>query len=350
MDWPQLVTSVLATFTPSPPPRDSLPPARALHYNRSVPFPRPTRLVLGLLLLEAAAALPVYSTPPQAPPDPSAARMILLPRRAVAGERATLAVLDISGRLTPNVVVNFSDGMSVRTDTTGRAAFAAPTSPGVVSASIAGRPDRAALTVVAAPPGNSAAAVRSVPRFAALADRFEITGAGFCGAADANRVTIGGEPALVLAASSLGITLLPPDELAPGPALVAAACGERAFPPFSVTFLSLELLAGSASLAPGERRELLVRITGTRESVPIEARNLAPEITSLAGGKSARVTSSGGEENTARFQLTGKSRGAFLISIRLASPYGAPRPAGRPEKKPRKKEERKTEEPREKSL
>jgi hypothetical protein len=276
--------------------------------------------------------------------------MILLPRRAVAGERATLAVLDISGRLTPNVLVNFSDGMSVRTDTTGRAAFAVPTSPGVVSAAIAGRPDRAVLTVVTTPPENSGAAVRSVPRFAALADRFEITGSGFCGASDANRVSIGGEPTLVLAASSLAITLLPPDALAPGPALIAAACGDRAFPPFSVTFLSLELIAGSASLAPGERRDILVRITGTRESVPIEARNLAPEITALAGGPSARAASSGGEENTARFELTGKTRGAFLISLRLASPYGAPRTAGRPEQKQRKKEERKTEEPREKSL
>jgi hypothetical protein len=276
--------------------------------------------------------------------------MILLPRRAVAGERATLAVLDISGRLTPGVVVKFSDGMSVKTDSTGRASFAVPSSPGVVSAAIAGRPDRAVLTVVPAPPNNSGAAVRSVPRFAALADRFEITGAGFCGAADANRVTIGGEPALLLAASSLAITLLPPDALAPGPALVVATCADRAFPPFSVTFLSLELLAGSASLAPGERRDILVRIAGTRESVPIEARNLAPEIATLTGGKSARVASSGGEENTARFELTGKSRGSFLISIRLASSYGAPRPAKRQEKKERKKEERKTEEPRETSL
>lgn len=311
-----------------------------------MPLLRQPGLCLWLLLLQAAVAMPGMPAPPQAPPAPSAARMLLMPRRALAGERATLAVLDISGRLTPNVLVTFSDGMSVKTDATGRAAFAVPASPRAVFAAIAGRPDRAVLTVVPAPPKTATAAIRSVPRFAALTDRFEITGNGFCGTADANRVTIGGQPALVLAASSLSLTLLPPDGLAPGPALVVATCASHAFPPFSVTFLSLGLSAGSASLAPGERRELLVRIEGTREGVPIEARNLAPEIASLTGGNPVRLASSGGAENTARFELTGMARGAFLIRIRLASPYTSPRPAGRQEKKKRTKEERQRADPR----
>lgn len=350
MDWPQLVTSVLATFLPVPFAllREPLPTTLPLHYNRFVPLLRQPGLCVCLLLLGAAGAVPALSAPPQAPPAPSAARMLLLPRRAVAGERATLAVLDISGRLTPGVLVTFSGGTSVKTDATGRAAFAVPASPGVASAALAGRPDRAVLTVVPAPPKSATAAVRSVPRFAALTDRFEITGNGFCGTADANRVSIGGQPALVLAASSLALTLLPPDGLAPGPALVAASCDGRALPPFSLTFLALELLAGSATLAPGERRELLVRIEGTRESVPIEARNLAPEIAALTGGNPVRQASSGGAENAARFELTGLARGGFLISIRLASPYTSPRPEDRPEKKKRTKKERQTEELREK--
>ncbi len=75
----------------------------------------------------------------QSAPAASGARILLLPRRIVSGERATLAVLDISGRLTPGVTVNFSNGDRLTTDETGRALFAAPLNPGVIFASIAGR-------------------------------------------------------------------------------------------------------------------------------------------------------------------------------------------------------------------
>ena len=67
------------------------------------------------------------------------ARILLLPRRIVSGERATLAVLDVNGRLTPGVTVNFSNGDRLTTDQTGRALFVAPLNPGVIFGSIAGR-------------------------------------------------------------------------------------------------------------------------------------------------------------------------------------------------------------------
>src|SRR6266851_4398651 len=57
----------------------------------------------------------------QSPPAASGARILLLPRRIVSGERATLAVLDVNGRLTPGVTVNFSNGDRLTTDATGGA-------------------------------------------------------------------------------------------------------------------------------------------------------------------------------------------------------------------------------------
>ena len=62
----------------------------------------------------------------QPAPSPAGARILLLPRRIVSGERATLAVLDVNGRLTPGVTVNFSNGDRVTTDQTGRGLFVAP--------------------------------------------------------------------------------------------------------------------------------------------------------------------------------------------------------------------------------
>jgi hypothetical protein len=49
----------------------------------------------------------------------------------------------------------------------------------------------------------------------------------------------------------------------------------------------------------------------------LEARNLSPKVADLAGGNPAKVSSSGGAENAARFELIGRERGNFLISVRL---------------------------------
>src|SRR6202165_5411985 len=69
----------------------------------------------------------------QQAPNPAGARILLLPRRIVSGERATLAVLDVNGRLTPGVTVAFSNGDRLTTDQSGRALLVAPLNPGVVN-------------------------------------------------------------------------------------------------------------------------------------------------------------------------------------------------------------------------
>src|SRR2546422_323094 len=61
---------------------------------------------------------------------------ILLATKLVAGQRATLAVLDAAGRLMTGAVVEFTGGERVTTDQTGRAAFTAPVEPGVLLAQL----------------------------------------------------------------------------------------------------------------------------------------------------------------------------------------------------------------------
>lgn len=252
-------------------------------------------------------------------------RILLLPSTMVSGERATLAVLDVSGRLAPEVSVVFSNGDHLTTDKTGRAAFVAPLRLGSLTASIEGWPGRVPTTVVAAP-GNisTSIAVTSIPKVASLSDRFEITGHAFCGVADANQVTISGDPALVLAASPTSLVLLPPLDLPPGRASVDISCGKRNGPPLEVVFVALELKADSSPLAPGVHRGLTVQVRGTRSKVELEATNLAPDIAELVGGNPRRVFSSGGGENLAHYELIGRQKGDFLISIRLLAPPSHP--------------------------
>jgi hypothetical protein len=302
----------------------------ALTFSTTIPFMRARRsLAFRDWLRAAAMCAAVFSCPieaQQAPPA-SGARILILPRQVVSGERATLAVLDVNGRLTPGVTVNFSNGDKLTTDATGRALFVAPLNSGIVFASIAGRTGRVPTAVLtAAEAGAASIEVVSVPRAASVNDRFEVAGRGFCGEADANQVTIGGEAALVLASSPASLAILPPADLAPGPRTVEITCAKRAPATFSTTFVALELEANSSPLAPGERRTLTVHVRGTSAKLLLEARNLAPEITEMSGGTVVRLSSSGGADNSGHFGLVGRKRGSFLISIRLVTSHGPPRP------------------------
>jgi hypothetical protein len=270
------------------------------------------------LLLVPSLISPLLTLSQQAPPPPSAARILLLPKRIVGGEPATLAVLDVNGRLTPAVTVNFSNGDHLVTNATGRALFVAPGNPGVIYATIGSRLGRVYTTILTgAEVSSSSLQVSSAPEFASLADRFELAGTGFCGDADANGVRVAGKPALVLASSPAALIVLPPSDVAPGPANIEPSCGKRSAPTFSITFLDLSLEADSSPLAPGEHRTLTVDVRGTVAKVPLEARNLSPKVADLSGGNPAKLSSSGGAENAARFELIGRERGNFLISVRL---------------------------------
>ncbi len=285
----------------------------------------PRRLFFLLSVLSLTA--PLQSLSQQAPPPAAAARILLLPKRVVSGEAATLAVLDANGRLTPGVAVNFANGDHLVTNATGRALFVAPSNPGVIYATIGLRSARVYTTILTtAEVSSSSLQVSAAPEFASLADRFELTGSGFCGDADANSVRVAGKPALVLASSRAAVIALPPTDVAPGPAKMETSCGKRSAPTFSITFVDLSLNADSSPLAPGEHRTLTVDVRGTVAKVPLEARNLSPKVADLSGGNPAKTSSSGGAENAARFELIGRERGNFLISVRLLS---APTPLRR---------------------
>src|SRR5215469_7621531 len=99
-------------------------------------------------------------------PPTKNARILLLPRKMVSGDRVTLAVLDVNGRLTAGATIAFSNGDHVTTNATGRAVFVAPLTPGVLYATIQGRPGR--LQTVVLPSGNepSTAQILEAPHFA----------------------------------------------------------------------------------------------------------------------------------------------------------------------------------------
>src|SRR5262249_9352579 len=118
--------------------------------------------------LFCAAAILCCAAAAQQAPAAKNARILLLPHKMVSGDRTTLAVLDFGGRLTPNVTVVFSNGDRVTTNATGRAAFVAPLTQGVLYATIQGRPGRVQTEVISASPDKTPTHVEHAPHFASL--------------------------------------------------------------------------------------------------------------------------------------------------------------------------------------
>lgn len=282
------------------------------------------RLLLTCLrtVLLASALLLVFNVSPaiaqQAPP--SVGRTLLVPHTIVSGERATLAVLDSRGRLAPGVNIIFSNGDHLTTDVTGRALFVAPLNAGVILASIEGSSARVPVVII--PPSEAVAdttSLDSAPQFVSLADRFDITGRGFCGVADANQIAVSGANAFVLASSPMSLIIWPPPDLPPGRASVTISCAKLTSSSFDVDFVSLELDADSSPLKPGVHRALRVLVRGTSEKVELQVRNLAPAVAEIVGGNNRKVSTSGGTQNVAELEIIGRAVGNFQISIRLVS-------------------------------
>lgn len=286
---------------------------RAKWFGTPIPWGPGIRLIL--IMLVVSLSLAVLSRAQQ-----SAGPTIVLPGMLVANARATLAVLDADGRLAPGVEVEFSGGTRMSTDATGRLIFPVPSEPGILRVSLAGQAVSTSATVLA-PPATPADAgafqVTDVQRLIPLDERFSIGGSGFRGAADENHVLLGGEPAIVLAASPVALVCLAGAKTGPGPAQLVVEVGGRSSEPAPVTLVRLEISSEKAQLKAGEQGHLVVRVQGTAEPVDIEVHSLNPGVVRFLAGSVERQTTVGGAQNTATFEMVGIGGGDFSVEARL---------------------------------
>jgi hypothetical protein len=283
------------------------------------------RSVAICLAVTGAAFAAAQETPKTQVPAP---RTIILPQRVVASEPASLAVLDASGHLVPNIAVEISGGQKVTTDATGRAMFIAPHEIGVVTAKISGLAILTSSPVVTpqdSPAQNSAesppAGVRilSYPHFIMLHNRFTIEVSGFRGAAEANSVFLSDQPCLVLASSPVSLVVLPGLHIPLGPVTLRASVEGRDAGPIPVAAVQLEFSGPAEGLNAGGHGNLTVRVRGTEEPLAIEVRNASPRIIQLSHGNVQRVTSSGGEQNIAQAEVKFLAAGDYVVTARLIS-------------------------------
>jgi len=239
---------------------------------------------------------------------------IVLPPKLVAGGPATLATLGVNGKLAPNIIVRLGPTDVVRTDATGRAFFTVPSSGGALIARASGS---SVAALIDPSPAEGGQQRMTVPPVASLRDRFSICGSGFRGDAEADRVHINGEPALVLASSPECLVVIASPKAAPGPAKVSVETPTAQREEMS-TLVALDFEPPKPALTPGKKGWLTVRVRGSEQPLHIVVQNETPGVLQFEKGDAQEVTTSGGAQNTAQIKVEAIRSGDFSFDARIA--------------------------------
>ncbi len=241
---------------------------------------------------------------------------IVLPSRLVAGQPATLAVFGADKRLASGVSVDIAKDTRVVTDDTGRATFTAPREGGYLLAKSSAH--SAAALIDSDVPAADGQTIRVEP-VVSLKDWFAIRGAGFRGEADANRVIINGERALILAASPECLIVLPGPKAVAGPAKVEVQTGESRWSA-DTTLVSLEFAAPQPPLTPERKSKLPVRVQGTGQALRVVVENETPGVLQFQRGDFQELRTSGGADNFTEVEVQAVRSGDFSFHARLVPP------------------------------
>jgi hypothetical protein len=247
---------------------------------------------------------------------PKASVTIVLPPRLVAGQPATLAVLLSDGKLAREVDVDLGPDVRVRTDPVGRAYFTVPSGAKYLVAK-SGASSAAALVDRQAPPvtAESVTVAGTVP----LQDSFPICGGGFRGDAESNRVTLGGERALVLAASPECLVVLGSPQTTPGATALSVEAPAGRWDS-ETTLVSLRNEPPLPSLVAQKKSRLALLVDGTSEPLLIRIQNKTPEILRFLKGDNQVLRTSGGTRNEAAIEVVAIRAGDYSFSARFIAP------------------------------
>jgi hypothetical protein len=242
---------------------------------------------------------------------------IVLPPRLVAGQPATLAVLGVDGRLAQGITVDVGKGQRVKTDKSGRAYFTAPTDLPVLIATAAGN---SAAALIDAPATSTGEQGGSVAPVVSQVDRFSVCGGGFRGDVDANRVSINGERAFVLASSPECIVVLASPRALPGPAKLSIETPGAQWAA-ATTLASLHFDPPLPALVPEKRSRLALHVQGTDQALRVWVENQTPGVLRFLRGDRQEVLTSGGSQNSAEIEVQAIATGDFSFHGRiLAAP------------------------------
>lgn len=288
--------------------------------ERDLIHARATRRAVALLCV--ATLLPILGLWAQDVPSVATAWNVtlVLPRKLVAGQAATLAAFGVDGKLAPGVSVDLGGVQRVQTDKTGRAYFITPPGGNVLIAKAAGN-SAAALVDPVSPAGDTRTSgashsAISVAPFVSIRDAFTICGPGLRGDADVNRVKINGEISLVVAASSFCLSVLPGEKALPGPARISVESAGTSWAA-ATTLVSLEFEPPNPPLVPEKKSSLAVRVQGSEQRLRIIVSNDTPGVLRFLRGDAEELVTSGGAANFTSLKIEALRSGDYSFHARL---------------------------------
>jgi len=261
-----------------------------------------------------ALSLTILSPGPIRAQAPVPALSIVLPPRLLANAPATLAILGGDGHLAPGVVVDIGNGQHVTTDATGHASFTAPPD----GAFIAKAEGVSAAALVDAASAHTPSAITVAPNVSQH-DRFAICGSGFSSNVTADRVTINGDAAFVLAASPVCVVILPQTRTLAGPAKVVIDTGS-ADASANTFLIALDFVPPNPPLMPGRKGKLVVRAEGTADPLQIVVENHSASVLRFVRGDTQELHTSGGAQNQVSIEVQAIRSGAFSFRARIVPP------------------------------
>ena len=293
-------------------------PRRQFHHSQFSSRKQALRVFAALVAVSAFLAQATLSGQTPEPTSNTWAVRIVLPARVVAGQRGTLAVLGVDGRLAPNVTIELGSGQRVTTDATGRALFAAPSTGGVLVAKASGV-SAAALVDSTGPEDTATPESLSLATVASLREPFSICGRRFRPDADLNHVRLNGEPALVMASSPECLAVLPNAKTAPGMAKISVQTPSGQWTS-QVTLVSLEPQFPRPALVPGEKGHLFVNLLGSDQPLRVAVGNQTPGVLRFVKGDAQELTTTGGAQNFASVEVEAIQSGDFSLGAQLLPP------------------------------
>jgi hypothetical protein len=271
------------------------------------------RIILSILFLFTISS----SALAQSPASATSTVTIILPPKLVADQSATLAVLGVDGRLAEGVTVDLGvhsgNEERVTTDKTGRAVFQVPANASVLIAKASGASTAALIDRAQSP---SVSQNISIAPVISQQDEFSICGGVFLGDADANRVTLNGDPALALAASPECVVILPGPRVIPGPAKISMESNTTEWTG-TTTLVALHFDPPLPPLAPEKKSKLTVHVQGSDQPLNILVENKTPSVLRFLRGNVQELHTSGGAQNLASIEVQTISSGDFSFHARL---------------------------------
>ncbi len=259
---------------------------------------------------------------------PEGARVVMT-GAVVAGEPATVSVINPQGQTLSGVVVEVAN-QRIKTDESGRAIFTVPQGASLSGAVIAEEKGSkkkliaaiaglsgAASAVVLTRDGNGAVKappqIKSLPHFV-QPGQVTIGGEHFSGDAAGNVVNLGDRTVPVLASSPVELVAALPSDLPLGrqPLTVTTAAGTSE--PAYTEAVQLRLEANKTTLRRGQSATLRLIVKGTEKPVDLKVANLTPQNIRLEKGSVAIVRTSGGRYNSSSLKVTGIDPGIFQIA------------------------------------